>query len=92
MTRVRRTKNGTRRALPMRLDALAAAGKLPALLEALPDERHRKLLFLRHALGLSWPAIRNSGCELYYSERQLYRLYAQALAQAGALLEAGHEG
>ncbi len=86
----------TRRgALPQRLSQLAQAdaGELLALLDRMPDERLRTLLLLRHGFGLSWPAIRTAGERrgLYYSERHLYRLYAQALSQAGALLEASHE-
>lgn len=85
----------SRSALPRRLEAMArsdAAGMLE-LLERLPDERMRTLLLLRHGFGLSWPAIRSAAARrgLYYSERHLYRLYAQALSQAGALLEAAHE-
>lgn len=92
MTGVRRRKNRLGRELPRRLDALAAAGGLEALLARLPEERHRALLQLRHGRGLSWPAIRAVGHPaLYFSERQLYRLYAQALAAAERLLEAEHE-
>lgn len=85
----------SRSALPRRLEVMArsdAAGMLE-LLERLPDERMRTLLLLRHGFGLSWPAIRSAAARrgLYYSERHLYRLYAQALSQAGALLEAAHE-
>lgn len=84
-----------RSAMPGRLETMArsdTAGMLE-LLERLPDERLRMLLLLRHGFGLSWPAIRIAAARrgLYYSERHLYRLYAQALSQAGTLLEAAHE-
>lgn len=84
-----------RSALPQRLSQLARtdAAALLELLDRLPDERLRLLLLLRHGFGLSWPAIRSAAERrgLYYCERHLFRLYAQALAQAAALLEAAHE-
>lgn len=84
-----------RSALPERLTQLArtdAAGLLE-LLDRMPDERLRTLLLLRHGFGLSWPAIRAAAERrgLYYCERHLFRLYAQALAEAGALMGAAHE-
>ena len=92
-TRARRSVG--RSALPQRLSKLAQtdAGALLELMDRIPDERLRTLLLLRHGFGLSWPAIRSAAARrgLYYSERHLYRLYAQALSQAGALLEAAHE-
>lgn len=82
-------------ALPQRLEELARtdAGAFLALLDRLPDERLRLLLLLRHGFGLSWPAIRAAGERrgLYYCERHLFRLYAQALSLAAALAEAPHE-
>ena len=92
--RQRQTKNACRGGLPRRLDALAALGGLPGLLARIEDERLRTLLLLRHGLKLSWPAIRQAAarCGLYYGERQLFRLYAQALAQAETLLEADDDG
>ena len=93
MNAARKTKNVCRGALPRRLDELAARGGLPELLDRLPDERLRTLLLYRHGLALSWPAIRDAAERhgLYYSERHLYRLYAQALALAAGYLEAAHE-
>lgn len=90
----RRRKNLTHGALPARLDALAAEGRLPALLKELPDERERLLLLLRHGLGLSWPAIQEEveKRQLYYCERHLYRLYAQALGRIAALRGLYDEG
>ena len=82
-------------AVPQRLDALARTepAALLELLEHLPDERSRTLLLLRHGLGLSWPAIRIAAERhgLYYSGRHLFRLYAQALAQAEALKGTAYE-
>ena len=95
MKKTKARKSTGRSALPQRLSKLAQtdAGALLELMDRLPDERLRTLLLLRHGFGLSWPAIRTAGERrgLYYSERHLYRLYAQALSQAGALLEASHE-
>lgn len=82
-------------AASQRLERLARtdAGAFLALLDGLADERLRLLLLLRHGFGLSWPAIRRAGERrgLYYCERHLYRLYAQALALAEAQPEAAHE-
>ncbi|MGX8692162.1 MAG: hypothetical protein ACSW8E_00200 [Clostridia bacterium] len=84
-----------RSVLPHRLEQLAKAdtGAFLTLLDELPDERLRLLLLLRHGFGLSWPAICLAAERrgLYYCERHLYRLYAQALVAAGTLLEASHE-
>ena len=79
--------------IQQRLDDLAAQKALGETLNRIPDERLRTLLLYRHELGLSWPAIREDAERngLYYSERQLYRLYAQALALAAGLLEAADE-
>lgn len=81
--------------LSERLEALrrSDAAALLELLDRLPDERLRALLLLRHGLGLTWPAIKIAVQRrgLYYSERTLYRMYAQALAQAAALLEMADE-
>ena len=86
-------KQTRRMELERKLDELTALGLLPALLNLLPDEKQRLLLHLRHRLGLSWPALRKEaeGCGLYYSERQLFRIYAQALAGFEALTEATDE-
>lgn len=95
MKKTRARKSKGRSALPQRLSKLAQtdAGVLLELMDRIPDERLRTLLLLRHGFGLSWPAIRIAGERrgLYYSERHLFRLYAQALSQMGALLEASHE-
>ena len=66
---------------PRRLDELAARGRLLPALDALTDERQRTLILLRHGLGLSWPAARGEAerLGLLYSDRQLFRIYAQAL-------------
>lgn len=95
MKNSRARKSTGRSALPQRLSRLARtdAGVLLELMDQIPDERLRTLLLLRHGFSLSWPAIRVAAERrgLYYSERHLFRLYGQALAQAGALLEASHD-
>lgn len=90
----RKTKNICHGRMAQQLDVLRVKGELIELLDRLPDDRCRTLLLLRHGLGLSWPVIRDAAERrgLFYSERHLYRLYAQALSQAEALLEAEHEG
>lgn len=92
-TRGRRSTG--RSMLPQRLDRLAKAdaAALLRLLDRVPDERLRMLLLLRHGFGLSWPAIREATERrgLFYSERHVFRLYARALSQVSALLEAAHE-
>jgi hypothetical protein len=79
--------------LEHKLDALAALGLLPALLKLLPDEKQRTLLQLRHGLGLSWPVLRKEAARLglFYSDRQLFRFYAQALGSFAELTETADE-
>ncbi len=91
MTKTR--KDHRRAELAQKLDILAVFGLLPALLKLLPDERQRTLLLLRHGRGLSWPELRAEAARrgLYYSERQLYRIYEQALGCFEALTETAHE-
>ena len=86
----RATKNLCHGLLQQRLDELAEHRLLQELLDRIPDARLRILLFFRHELGLSWPAIWEAAPRhrMYYSERQIYRLYAQALKLAAELLEA----
>jgi hypothetical protein len=82
-------------AVPRLLDRLAEtdAAALLELLDRLPDERMYTLLLLRHGFAMSWPAIRSAAERrgMYYCERHLFRLYARALAETAALLEAAHE-
>lgn len=86
-------KQTRRMELERKLDELTALGLLPALLTLLPDEKQRLLLHLRHRLDLSWPALRKEAARrgLYYSDRQFYRIYAQALGSVAVLLEAADE-
>lgn len=81
MNRTRKRKSMGFSDWPARLDRLAAQGLLIRTLEKLPDERQQALILLRHGLGLSWPALRGEAEKLglYYCERQLFRIYAQAL-------------
>ncbi|MCR5664251.1 MAG: hypothetical protein K6G17_05130 [Oscillospiraceae bacterium] len=62
--------------------------ELERLIEALPNSLDRVLLRLRYGQGLPWSRIRAEldGVGCCYSERQLYRLHAGALARAEALL------
>ncbi|MBR5342759.1 MAG: hypothetical protein IK149_02545 [Oscillospiraceae bacterium] len=89
MNRTRKRRSMGRSAWPERLDRLAARGRLTRALERLPDERQRALILLRHGLGLSWPAIRSEAEKkgLCYCERQLFRIYAQALRALEAVDE-----
>ncbi len=81
MNQTERRKAMTPSAWPERLDKLASWGLLRMALTPLRDERQRKLVILRHGFGLSWPAVRREAARLGmpYSERQLYRIYTQAL-------------
>ena len=82
-------KNRPQKALHKRLDALAAEGKLDDLIIRLPDERHKMLIFLRHGKGLKWASVCGVAATngLFYSQRQMLRLYAAALKQIESLLE-----
>lgn len=72
--------------LGKKLDVVADAGLLPVLTARLEDERLRTVLQLRHGLALSWQNVFLEGQQagLYFSERQMYRLYARALAELAA--------
>lgn len=84
-----RIRDPRRAALRRALDGMEEPA-LSALLARMEDGRARLLLRLRHAEKLSWPELRAEAERrgLWYSERQLMRLYAAALEQAGRLLEA----
>ena len=75
------------------LDRLAARGILEPMLGGIRDERLRTILTLRHGNGLGWAAVgeelKKEG--LYYSERQIYRLYAQATLAFEKRWGAAHE-
>lgn len=72
--------------------------EVAALIEALPTAAERTILRLRYCEGLRWTpgraghtsvlhAMREMG--LYYSERQMYRMHSQALAEVRQLFASG---
>lgn len=72
--------------------------EVAALIEALPTAAGRTILRLRYCEGLRWcpgkaghPCVLHAMHEtgLYYSERQMYRMHSQALAEARQLFAAG---
>ncbi len=62
----------------------ALAARL-ALIERLPDERHKTLLTLRYINGLAWEKI---GYHMHYERTQVFEIHAQALAAVQAAMDA----
>ena len=56
-----------------------------ALIERLPDERHKTLLTLRYINGWAWERI---GYEMHYERTQVFDIHNQALREAQQALEA----
>lgn len=54
-----------------------------AVLETLPDERHKTLLTLRYINGRSWEQI---GYDMHYERTQVFEIHGQALEAAQAAM------
>ena len=57
-----------------------------ALIEQLPDERHRLVLTLRYINGLEWFKVEHA---MHYERRQVFYFHAEALKEVGRLMENG---
>ena len=57
-----------------------------ALIEQLPDERHRLVLTLRYINGLEWFKVEHA---MHYERRQVFYFHAEALKEAAKLMEEG---
>lgn len=57
-----------------------------ALIEQLPDERHRLVLTLRYINGLEWFKVEHA---MHYERRQVFYFHSQALKAVGRLMKTG---
>ncbi len=68
-------------------DCLRQMRQVTLLIDLLPDRRHRVILFLRYVDALGWNAIRTTlekEYDLWYENRQIYRLHNAALQELEA--------
>lgn len=74
--------------------ALERKAAVERFVAQLPDPKHRTVLRLRYVDTLRWPVVLNRlhEYELYYSERQLYRIHGEALNAARTLWAEQHRG
>jgi len=57
-----------------------------ALIEQLPDERHRLVLTLRYINGLPWFKVEHA---MHYERRQVFYFHSEALKEVSWLMEEG---
>lgn len=83
-----------RRWAQARQEAARREQEISALIGAVPSPLFRSVLQLRYCEGRRWEAIWEllPRLGLYYSQRQLYRIHARALEEAGRLYDAGRRG